>query len=267
MSQAPAVEIGSVFGRLTVIGEATPIHVGKRTKTVRRRWLCRCSCGTVKDVVQLSLVTGATASCGCLRKEMMANIGMARAAEIAGLRFRHLSVIRRADERDRRGRPMWICACDCGATVVARYVGRPQRLLEKSSCGCATSRLRSAAKTIHGDAGRGVSSAFYRMWLGARGRAKDKRLPFDLAFEAFRSWALDLLKARGPLCPILGVEMRANRGVRRADSMTLDRVRPELGYVFGNIDIISHRANQLKNDSSPDELRAVLRYLSERGVE
>lgn len=65
---------GRKYGRLTAISEVPskrPIH-----------WLCRCDCGTVKEVIGASLRNGTTASCGCLAVEIAARRttkhGMAR---------------------------------------------------------------------------------------------------------------------------------------------------------------------------------------------
>lgn len=41
----------------------------------------------------------------------------------------------------------------------------------------------------------------------------------------------------------------------------MDRVIPELGYVKGNVEIISYRANRLKNDATYHELRAISLWL------
>lgn len=59
---------GQQFGRLYVIGRAP-------NRGARTMWLCRCSCGTEKDVLTASLRGGQTNSCGCLGREMrfMAN--------------------------------------------------------------------------------------------------------------------------------------------------------------------------------------------------
>lgn len=51
---------GMEFGRLTVI---------QKSNRGGRWWDCMCSCGNTKTVRNYSLTTGATASCGCLRKE------------------------------------------------------------------------------------------------------------------------------------------------------------------------------------------------------
>ena len=59
--------IGQQFGRLTVIEAAAP-HVEPRGRH-HRMWLCRCACGTEKEIYHQSLVRGLTRSCGCLRRE------------------------------------------------------------------------------------------------------------------------------------------------------------------------------------------------------
>ena len=53
-------------------------------------------------------------------------------------------------------------------------------------------------------------------------------------------------------CPVLGIPM---------DSPSVDRKRNSLGYVPGNIAIISNRANMIKNDATAQELQAVLDYV------
>lgn len=53
---------GKRFGRLTVIKRATP-------KGQKVRWLCRCDCGSIKDVGAFELTSGNTKSCGCLQNE------------------------------------------------------------------------------------------------------------------------------------------------------------------------------------------------------
>lgn len=41
---------GQVFGRLTVL------YVGKRKRERHRYWVCRCECGTEKEILQPLLV-------------------------------------------------------------------------------------------------------------------------------------------------------------------------------------------------------------------
>lgn len=64
---APIVDItGRRFGRLTVLGFS---HVGE---TRYAQWICACDCGARTVVGGDKLRRGATASCGCIRRERAA---------------------------------------------------------------------------------------------------------------------------------------------------------------------------------------------------
>lgn len=60
---------GKRFGRLVVLREH---HIRRRAD--KREWLCKCDCGTEKSVLQNSLVSGSTTSCGCLHREIVSRI-------------------------------------------------------------------------------------------------------------------------------------------------------------------------------------------------
>lgn len=61
---------GCKFSRWTVIEK---VESTKETNgRTRRVWKCKCECGTVKNVLERTLVSGRSKSCGCLRKERMA---------------------------------------------------------------------------------------------------------------------------------------------------------------------------------------------------
>lgn len=55
--------MGQRFGRLVVVG------LSETTRYTYRCWLCRCDCGAMKVISGRYLRTGATQSCGCLRRE------------------------------------------------------------------------------------------------------------------------------------------------------------------------------------------------------
>lgn len=82
----------------------------------------------------------------------------------------------------------------------------------------------------------------------ARSRAKKFDLPFDLTLP-------DIVVP--DVCPVLGIPLERNTNGRcpSHNSPLIDRIRPELGYVKGNIQVISTRANVMKNDASIEELR------------
>lgn len=62
-------------------------------------------------------------------------------------------------------------------------------------------------------------------------------------------------------CPILDIPLEKSFGKMSDNSPSLDRVIPSLGYIKGNVRVISFRANRLKSDCSIDELKKILAYM------
>jgi len=97
------------------------------------------------------------------------------------------------------------------------------------------------------------------MLRSARKRAKDRRVPFSITMEDLRAvWPVD------GRCPILGVPLERKLGSPGAGkySLTLDAFIPELGYVPGNICVISHQANAVKQDvTDPTILERVANWM------
>lgn len=83
------------------------------------------------------------------------------------------------------------------------------------------------------------------MWRSCRHAAKKQGLPFNLEIPDI---------AVPTHCPVLGIELKIVEGGRTDASPSIDRIIPKLGYVKGNIVVVSWRANRIKNDSTPTEL-------------
>lgn len=77
---------------------------------------------------------------------------------------------------------------------------------------------------------------------GAKQRAKKYGLPFDITY-------LDVVIPKK--CPYLNIPLIP---FSEWSSPSLDRILPELGYVKGNIQVISTKANTMKNNATPEEL-------------
>jgi hypothetical protein len=91
------------------------------------------------------------------------------------------------------------------------------------------------------------------LWQGARRRAREKGLPFDIE-------VVDVLIPE--VCPVLGIPLAMAAGKVAPNSPTLDRIVPERGYVKGNVLVISFRANTIKQDATPEELLRVARFFA-----
>jgi hypothetical protein len=93
------------------------------------------------------------------------------------------------------------------------------------------------------------SSQEYRIWYRAKRRAKVESLPFDIEVSDIVIPAV---------CPVLGKPFV----IGDPDwTPSLDKVIPELGYVKGNVYVISNRANRLKNDATLAELQEIVSYI------
>lgn len=77
---------------------------------------------------------------------------------------------------------------------------------------------------------------------GAKQRAKKYGLPFDITYK-------DIVVPE--FCPYLGIKLVP---FSEWSSPSLDKIKPELGYVKGNIQVISTKANTMKNNATQDEL-------------
>lgn len=116
--------VGKRFGHWTVIKE---LPAGKL--------ICRCDCGTVKNLYKKAVISGETKSCGCMSKEYM---------DITGKRFGEWTVLKYL------GNENWLCRCSCGTerTVLknALTTGRSK------SCGCKQGEnLNSTFRKLYGE--------------------------------------------------------------------------------------------------------------------
>lgn len=101
-----------------------------------------------------------------------------------------------------------------------------------------------------------VYTPWYMMWAGAKNRATKKGLPFAIEQEDVKELVVDLTH-----CPVLGIELCWTNDKMLDNSPTLDKIIPELGYIKGNIAVISQRANRIKNDASLEELGKIWCWL------
>jgi hypothetical protein len=87
---------------------------------------------------------------------------------------------------------------------------------------------------------------------GARKRAKEKGLECTIRPED--------IKLRD-VCPILGIPLVKNRGQWQSNSYSLDRRDSSRGYVPGNVEVISWKANSLKGELTIEEVERLLKYM------
>lgn len=57
-------------------------------------------------------------------------------------------------------------------------------------------------------------------------------------------------------CPLLGIKLNLGNNIIKNDSPTLDKIIPELGYIKGNVWVVSWKANRLKSNLNAYELNS-----------
>ena len=92
----------------------------------------------------------------------------------------------------------------------------------------------------------------------AKCRCQATGVEFDLSVE-------DLMPL--PLkCPVLGIKLDWFVDGRGGSdfSPSIDRLDPNQGYVPGNVEIISNRANRIKNDARLEEVKKLVLWMEQR---
>lgn len=88
------------------------------------------------------------------------------------------------------------------------------------------------------------------MFNAAKQRAKNKNITFTITLA-------DVIIPTN--CPVFGIPLDHSD---RFHAPTLDRVINDLGYVPGNVMVISAKANRLKNNGTIDEFEKIIKYMS-----
>ena len=225
---------GKTFGQWTVLS-----YLGAC------EWECQCSCGNIRVVNGSNLRSGRSLRCDLCR---------GRKKQLVGHRFGQLLVIKKA-ENDTYRNPagvltkvtQWWVRCDCGNEKIIKE----NRLMQGTkSCGKCDykSRMISLKKRTHGLATKGSPTPEYQMWARAKRRAEAEGLPFDLN-------PADI--SIPDMCPVFGWPLKVGNGASHDASPSLDKLDPSKGYVKGNVWVISHLANRIKNNASLEKLQSV----------
>ena len=90
------------------------------------------------------------------------------------------------------------------------------------------------------------------LFHSAKARAKRLALEFSIKKE-------DIVVPE--LCPILGIPLFDGTRKAHENAPSIDRIRNDLGYVPGNIAVISYRANRMKAFGTLKEFQAIVKYM------
>ena len=272
--------IGQKFNRWTVIDEAP--------QSVKRdsRWLCRCDCGTEKIIIQYSLRSGTSKSCGCysaelskerfskfekiltkefLEKEYVGNRKSTREiAKIIGCTSKCVWNHLRQHNINQRSRRYDIIGKQFGKLVVLsmspnhNYRSRASRWICKCDCGnekeisgqkLITHRVKSCgclARTSSNFSGHGSLSGKY--WGHTQKGARERNLEFSITIK--QAW--DMFQKQNGKCALSGLPIEIKRC--SVHTASLDRIDSSAGYTLDNIQWVHKDVQKLKNNFPEERL-------------
>jgi len=89
------------------------------------------------------------------------------------------------------------------------------------------------------------------LYYNAKQRASVSGLDFNITIE-------DIIVP--DICPALGISLFRSKGKPTDNSPSLDRLDSSEGYIKGNINVISMKANRMKSNATLAELEALLAW-------
>ena len=139
---------------------------------------------------------------------------------------------------------------DCKKVKELNSINFPDRKLKKAP------PFRWECRSCYNEVKRTKPSYWaHKMLSGARRRTLDRGWPpcTLTAQDIWNVWPIDFK------CPVLGGEL-IHGHEDRYNSPTLERINNSKGYIIGNILVVSHRANCIKNDGTWQEILKVANF-------
>jgi len=236
-------------------------------------WSCLCECQKIIEVPASALTCGLKTSCGCYygnyktwnkdeKQFLIDNYS------IKGKKFcaKHLNktlsqvankVIRMKLKRNsnaKYGRPLdlpddsYYCSTCEKVKLKVEFI-KSKKIKQCKLCHRKQSRQyykNNAEKCKRQSKEKILKNPEARIYIATKARAKKYNIPFNLE-------KIDIIIPTH--CPVLGIPLVlfSNEG----NTPSVDRFIPELGYIKGNIHIISDRANTLKNNGKLEEIEKI----------
>lgn len=115
---------------------------------------------------------------------------------------------------------------------------------------------RNKEKRLKARKQRHSDEPWHQMVITARRSSTRTNVPFDIDAEYVKS-----IFPTDNKCPVFETLFTTStKGKTRDQSPSLDKIIPSLGYVKGNVVIISLKANRMKNNGSIEELQRLVNF-------
>lgn len=130
-----------------------------------------------------------------------------------------------------------------GRARIKNYNSRPEVRQRANDARRSEQGKESYWRRAHASPSFAFSFALYRAL---------KRCPTEDAIT--HSELMEMYRIQDGCCAITGIKMTWQRGGLKPNSMTMDKIVPELGYASGNIRLICHAVNMFRGRMSDDEM-------------
>ena len=216
-----SIEPGNNYGNWFVL---------RYSDTTKKRVICKCACGTIKEVDKHSIKRGDSKSCGCEQNKII---------NLVGSKFDRLTVVKQHIRRNPSNKVMWVCKCDCGETVA--ITGNGLMSGTTRSCGCLKiEAITKLGKKYSLTRGKASFNSLYRKYKEG---AKKRNLEFTLTEEEFE----ELTKSKCFYCDALPKQRSHTKSYKGAYIYNgIDRVNNKVGYVEENCVPCCGTCNRLK---------------------
>lgn len=171
----------------------------------------------------------------------------------------------------------WLCRCECGAEKTVAY----QNLVtgKSKSCGCYRAEIAPSLVPVRDNTGLNnpkarkqvakfgelyipSSDVWYKRAAGVFHNAKRRGIP--IGFDSAQELAIYVKSIVPALCPVFQHPFEERGSGFSKWSPSIDKIDPTLGYVRGNIQVISMLANCMKRDANPEELRVFAKWVLDK---
>ncbi len=146
-----------------------------------------------------------------------------RFIDLANQRFGRLLPVAPVAKVGTRGRPLWLCLCDCGKPCIVTPASL--RNGRTTSCGCFGIEQRTLANRKHGHSSHGKPSGAYQSWYSMKQRCDNPKTP---GFERWGGRGITYAAKWAEFASFL-----ADMG-DRPDGSQLDRINNDGNYEKSN---------------------------------
>ena len=176
--------------------------------------------------------------------------------DITGNKYGRLTVLGYS-HTDKHGQARWLCRCECGTEKT--YFGSSLKKKNTQSCGCLHKDIVSGMNNYQAKRAMAKSGIYFSSedpyYIQAMCiMRKSRKLGIPIGFDSIIEFASYIKEITPDKCPVFNQELIRGTGQSHDFSPSVDKIIPEKGYVRGNIQVISYKANAMKRDASIKEL-------------